>query len=194
MSIRSLFLTLLMLFSIHGSVSAQVLDQVYENKKCHFSFHYPSTYRVVEIDRDNRATNHQKAGVDRTACVVSLVSALPSGAADTSEDAPEINVSEHRGLLTALHEAGFDWVKDHWVVGGRMGAKSDAQPFVSSGMSGIKGTAELGCYGDKGYAGVCEVDRLVAVSDGDVLRDRTLIIDGNDLDFVLKNFQFHDER
>jgi hypothetical protein len=64
-------------------------------------------------------------------------------------------------FLVAAAEAGFDFVDDEWVAVGRHGMTAPARTVRVGGWWGLRGTASVGCFGDAGYAGLCDVERAV---------------------------------
>jgi hypothetical protein len=73
-----------------------------------------------------------------------------------------VTVSVSTGhFLAVAAESGFDFVDDEWVTVGRQGMTEPARTERVGLWWGLRGTAMVGCFGDEGYAGLCEIVRAV---------------------------------
>jgi hypothetical protein len=73
-------------------------------------------------------------------------------------------------FLVAAARHFFDFIKGKWVTLGRHGIHGEAEALVTERWHGLKGDAVVGCYHegkDGGYAGLCELSRIVLRDEND---------------------------
>ncbi len=152
----------LVLVALVLDLEAAPLTRHYSSpKQCGFEFDYPGDWVAVPLPDDETAW-----------CRVRL---RPNDFAQQMEeydvDVYTLEVGRAKGeFLEAAAHNFFDFVKGKWVVLGRQGIHGDAEIVVTERWNGLKGVAAVGCYHegpDGGYAGLCELSRLVLRDEDD---------------------------
>src|SRR5262249_24004194 len=114
--------------------------------------------------------------------------------ADDDVDVYTLTVQVSRGgtLEQAAEENGFEFDRK-WTVLGRQGISNEAHLARVKGWMILRGTAEIGCFHEKGgYAGLCAEERVIARHQRD---DRIVVITalpqaGDPIDIILKTIKF----
>jgi hypothetical protein len=157
---------------------------VYQNSQCGFSFEYPNGWQIVK-----------KTGY-LTICTATLRPVdYERLMAEDDVDVYTLTVQVSRGgtLEEAAEENGFEFDRK-WTVLGRQGISNEAHLARVKGWMILRGTAEIGCFHEKGgYAGLCAEDRVVAKHQRD--DDRVVVITalpqaGDPIDTILKTIKF----
>ena len=157
-----ILLTLLTIPSI--STSAGPSLRVYVNKKCGYSFAYPSTWRIVPNPSDNedesatmlRPRNYAKVMKEYDVDVYTIVISSDEGGFEQgAEDAGFSFISESPDYDLGPREIEF---VGEWVISGRQGILSPSEPLTVGTYSGLQGSSTSGCFHEHGgYAGLCDV-------------------------------------
>lgn len=123
-------------------------------RDCAYSFEVPADWVVTSAPNDQSAPS------------VCAVEVRPSNFAVLERDdfdaetvySVRVELVQAPTFLEAAAEHGFNFHNGSWVLHGRHGVRRPAAVVRITEATGIRGTAEVGCYGRKGYVGLCDVD------------------------------------
>jgi len=134
----------------------QKQPQLFVSNACHFRFAIPKGWNV-----QTRAVGECEFAVHPD----NLRERLANDN-DNNVDFYTINIDLQEGSLEkAMTGAGLEQRKGKWVIDEASGWKEEPKELHTSEWKGYKGMRESRCYGDAGFAGLCEV-KVAIISDG----------------------------
>lgn len=148
--------TLMQLVLVLVAPVLQKQPQLFVNNACHVRFAIPKGWNV-----QTRAVGECEFAVRPDDLRERLANDN-----DNNVDLYTINIALQEGSLEkALKEAGFEQRKGEWVIDDPSRWEEEPKEVHTSEWKGYKGFQESRCYGDAGFAGLCEV-KVAIISDG----------------------------